>query len=143
MNNSNLHDELFYPEQYHLTTVSFPGVLSEEISSFEENDVSSAIPAYSHYASKIWRISFPLHEDLERHVDIEHNDYTIPQVDGIDQDLFVFTDVSPTVRTDSFSLNQSKQVTKIREDAKLNDYEVTVNNGDQNVTIKCSSGFYI
>ena len=55
----------------------------------------------------------------------------------------MFTDVSPTVRTASFSLKQSKQVNKIREDAKLNDYEVTVNNGDQNVTIKCSSGFYI
>ena len=143
MNNLNLHVELFHPEHYHQATVSFPGVSSEEISYFEENNVSSANPAYSHYACEICRISFPLHEDLERHVDIEHNDHTIPQVDGIDQDLFVFTDVSPTVRTASFSLNQSKQVTKIREDAKLNDYEVTVNNGDQNVTIKCSSGFYI
>ena len=33
---------------------------------------------------------------------------------------------------------------KIKEkDASINDFDVTVNNTDQNATIKCSSGFYI
>ena len=57
--------------------------------------------------------------------------------------MYEFSDVPPTFRTASYSLNQSKQIEKIRADAALNDYEVTVNNNDQNVTIKCSSGFYI
>ena len=28
-------------------------------------------------------------------------------------------------------------------DAKKNDYEIDVNNDDQNVTIRCSTGFYV
>jgi hypothetical protein len=73
------------------------------------------------------------------------DDCLIPQVDGINQELFEFSDLPPdnTVRKASYSLNQAKQMSKIRDDAALDDFQVTVNNNDQNVTIKCSSGFYI
>ena len=41
-----------------------------------------------------------------------------------------------------FTLNQQKQTKRIIDDTMLNDYEVNVNNNNENCTIKCSSGFY-
>ena len=32
---------------------------------------------------------------------------------------------------------------KIVKDASKNDYDISINNDDQNATVKCSSGFYI
>lgn len=46
------------------------------------------------------------------------------------------------VRLANFALNQEKQVQKIKNDAMLKDFEVVVNNLDENTNIKCSSGFY-
>ena len=79
------------------------------------------------------------------HVDSVNHLQNIPQVDGPNQELYEFSDLPSACssRSASYSLNQEKQTRKIIEDASLNDYEVTVNNADQNVTIKCSSGFYI
>ena len=58
------------------------------------------------------------------------DDCPIPQVDGINQELFEFSDLPPnnTVRKASYSLNQAKQMSKIRDDAALDDFQVTVNN---------------
>ena len=101
---------------------------------------------YHHnHCCEVCCIFFPCKDDLERHFLAEHFHQNIPQVDGINQDLFEFSNVPPlsTTRVASFALNQTKQMMKIKEDALLNDYEVTINNSDQNVTIKCSSGFYI
>ena len=84
-------------------------------------------------------LDLPLHDEGEPHLQ------NIPQVDGPNQELYEFSDL-PSVsssHTASYSLNQGKQTRKIIEDASLNDYEVTVNNADQNATVKCSSGFYI
>ena len=144
MNNLNLHIGLYHPQHLQPTIafLSDSSVIGEEIS-YNENIGPLATLAYAYHTCDVCRISFPLHADLERHTAVEHDVQTIPQVDGIDQELFEFMDVTPSIRTASYSLNQSKQVTKIREDANINDYEVTVNNNDQNVTIKCSSGFYI
>jgi hypothetical protein len=48
-----------------------------------------------------------------------------------------------SIRNSNYAFNQKKQTEKIRNDASINDYEVTINNSDQNATIKCSTGFYI
>ena len=60
-------------------------------------------------------------------------------------DLFDFDDSLPSgsVRHANYALNQTKQTTKIVEDAAIDDYSVSINNSDQNITIKCSSGFYL
>ena len=71
-----------------------------------------------------------LEDNYEFLVAPNQNHYTVPSF-------------QPNFRSANYALNQDKQANKIREDASLNDYEVTVNNNDQNVTIKCSSGFYI
>ena len=69
----------------------------------------------------------------------------IPQYDGPNQDLYEFSNVPSfsTIRKAAYSLNPQKQTEKIKEDAVLNDFDVNVNNSDQNATVKCSSGFYI
>ena len=69
----------------------------------------------------------------------------IPQYDGPGQEANPYTGLPGTtsVRTASFTFNQAKQTEKITRDATLNDYEVNVNNSDENATVKCSSGFYI
>ena len=72
-------------------------------------------------------------------IDVESQ--RIPQLDGAITDLFDFE--QPLSRTAPYTLNREKQMDKIRSDANIEDFEVTVNNDDQNVTIKCSSGFYI
>ena len=74
---------------------------------------------------------------------------SIPQLDGPVPELSnlvtthdnILTNTS--TRTANFIFNQDKQTEKIKNDAKINDYEVNVNNGDQNATVKCSSGFYL
>ena len=42
----------------------------------------------------------------------------------------------------AFALNQEKQQKSICDDTQLNDFEVTINNNNENCIIKCSSGFY-
>ena len=82
--------------------------------------------------------------DLEMHTNNKHDPDQITQLDGLNQDLFVFSNIaSNSVRSANYTLNHEKQMTKIRNDASKNDYEVTINNNDENATIKCSSGFYI
>ena len=73
----------------------------------------------------------------------EHQTNFIPQFDGPGQELFEFTDGFNVNRTAGFTFNQEKQTEKIKKDTKINDYEVNINNSDQNATIKCSTGFYI
>ena len=77
-------------------------------------------------------------------MEVEHADnelQQIPQIDGAIADLFDFE--QPISRTAPYTLNRDKQMEKIQSDATIEDFVVTVNNNDQNVTIKCSSGFYI
>ena len=133
-------------QQYHLESVTrAPGQLSEPYNIEEMWNHDHYNLVYPYPTCENCKISFPIPGELEKHEELEHREQrvTIPQVDGLDQEMFEFSDVPPTFRTASYSLNQSKQIDKIRGDAALNDYEVTVNNNDQNVTIKCSSGFYI
>ena len=69
----------------------------------------------------------------------------IIQVDGTDLDVYEFSNIptcSSTI-TANYTLNQNKQTSKIVKDVSINDYDITINNEDQNVTIKCSAGFYI
>ena len=51
--------------------------------------------------------------------------------------------VEPVTRHTGFSLNQSKQVKNLVNDATISDYDILINNFDENVNIKCSSGFFI
>ena len=69
----------------------------------------------------------------------------IPQLDGPGQEISEAASYprSNDVRTAAYSFNQKKQTAKIKEDAAISDFEVNVNNGDQNATVKCSAGFYI
>ena len=46
-------------------------------------------------------------------------------------------------RHTGYSLNQSKQTTNLIKDATENNYDLVVNNHDENVNVKCSSGFYL
>ena len=99
------------------------------------------------------RILFPCNECqlsfgnlaiLEEHIYSEHQSNTIPQVDGPCQDLSEASKVLySNNRTAGFTFNHEKQTEKITKDAEINDFEVNINNSDQNATIKCSTGFYI
>ena len=100
------------------------------------------------FASKFSDSSSETNLCLNNHVDTEHdgvNASVIPQYDGPLQELpeLIQDPNSTSVRTANFTLNQNKQTERIKHDAAINDYEVTVNNMDQNATIKCSTGFYI
>lgn len=68
------------------------------------------------------------------------------QVDGL-YDLTIedscSSNTDPSIRYANFSFNQKKQTRAIQDDARLPDYDVTVNNHDENATIKCSPGFYL
>ena len=116
--------------------------------SFEQfSDLSDHILT-QHDASQFYpcdecELAFPTMILLDSHVEMEHK-HLIAQCDGPTQEVFDFTNVSPpeTVRTANYSLNKNKQMNEIHKDASINDFEVTVNNFDQNATIKCSSGFY-
>jgi hypothetical protein len=46
------------------------------------------------------------------------------------------------VRRASYNLNRTKQVTKLANDAMINDFEINVSPTEQNVNIICSTGFY-
>ena len=77
---------------------------------------------------------------------MEPDQTIIPQLDGpIEEipDLVAHNPSTASVRTAPYILNQDKQTEKIKNDAAKHDYEVNVNNNDQNATVKCSSGFYI
>ena len=80
--------------------------------------------------------------------DVEHSEQLpspISQVDGPRQELYEFNDIAPVniARAANFAFNKDKQTEKIKKDALINDFEVTVNNQDQNANVKCSSGFYL
>ena len=88
------------------------------------------------------------HEDPDSPIhqhEYDNLDSPIPQFDGPSDELSRLPDpLSHTsTRIASYTLNQQKQTDKIIKDAALNDYDVTVNNNDMNVTIKCSPGFYL
>ena len=42
-----------------------------------------------------------------------------------------------------FNLNPDKQLTKIIDDAEIENFTIEVNNSGQNVNIKCNSGSYV
>ena len=63
----------------------------------------------------------------------------MPQVDG---PLDLSTPNGPNIQEANYCLNKNKQVTGIQNDATLIDYDVELNNFEENATIKCSSGFY-
>ena len=79
---------------------------------------------------------------LEAHFNTHHEN--IPQLDGPLQDV---PDLLPqdrvSTRTTTYTLNKNKQLKEITKDAMLVDFNVKVNNNDENCTIKCSSGFYL
>ena len=77
---------------------------------------------------------------LELHIEGDH----ITQIDGLELDTFDFDDTpNATVRSSNYTLNHEKQTMKIVKDASKNDYDISINNDDQNATIRCSSGFYL
>ena len=88
---------------------------------------------------------------LNYHIKEKHNEAQdlnispIVQLDGLDLDSFDFDNggSNTTKRTTNYKLNQSKQTEKIIKDANKSDYDITINNNDQNSTIRCSSGFYL
>ena len=86
--------------------------------------------------------TFSTLEALKAHLD---NDHVLQQVDGPIQDLSDFPSLPDQghTRTKTFALNRSKQIMEIRKDATISDFEINVNNNNENCTIKCSSGFYI
>ena len=60
---------------------------------------------------------------------------------------FTFEDVpshqsTSTGKTATFALNRDKQVDRLGIDANLADFDVTINNNNENVSIQCSTGFY-
>ena len=70
---------------------------------------------------------------LELHIESEH----ITQIDGLELDSFDFSNTpGASVRSASYTLNQEKQTEKIVKDASKDDYEVSINNDDQNATIR-------
>ena len=116
------------------------------------------------FPCKNCRLTFIGPDDLNFHMKYEHEDPNspvdnlslnlhthvdlvspIPQYDGPSDELSRILDPPShtSTRTANYSLNQQKQTDKIIKDAALNDYDVTVNNNDMNVTIKCSPGFYL
>ena len=76
---------------------------------------------------------------MEAHLLDDHGH--IPQLDGPDQELYVFPDPPSysenKVRTATYAFNKNKQMREIKKDAKIADFEVNVNNNDENCTIKC------
>ena len=97
-------------------------------------------------------------DSIEKHLENDHSQYDQPdlhenehldkisQFDGPCDELYVFEtlpNTSTSIRTANYAFNQKKQTDNIIKDASINDYEVTVNNDDQNATVKCSTGFYL
>ena len=46
-------------------------------------------------------------------------------------------------RHTGFALNQSKQMKNLQKDAIIDNYDTVINNYNENMNIKCSSGFYL
>ena len=46
-------------------------------------------------------------------------------------------------RHTGFALNQSKQVKNLVKDAAIKDFDTVYNNFNENINVKCSSGFYL
>ena len=73
----------------------------------------------------------------------------VPQLDGIIEQTSPNNLLLPKHHNSvhpeqaSYHLNQSKQAAKVAKDASRDDMEITVNNNDTNVNVKCSSGFFI
>ena len=75
---------------------------------------------------------------------------TIDSCDSKDESVVAETQVcekdsnklSYYIRRHSFTLNREKQAANVVHDSSIEDFEITVNNQDTNVNIKCSSGFY-
>ena len=51
--------------------------------------------------------------------------------------------LSASTRHTGFSLDQSKQTKNLKKDALIVNYDTVVNNYNENVNVKCSSGFYL
>ena len=49
---------------------------------------------------------------------------------------------SEHVKRAPYTLNRTKQVTKLWNDASINDYEINVSPTAQNINVLCSTGFY-
>ena len=43
----------------------------------------------------------------------------------------------------AFALNCTKQLKNLRKDAIIEDFDIVINNHEENVNVKCSSGFYL
>ena len=100
---------------------------------------------------KFCNLTLASNSKLNNHINLKHKEAQpsiispITQLDGLDLDSFDFDQGTSNTskRTTNYKLNQTKQTEKIIKDAKKSDYEVTINNNDQNSTIRCSSGFYL
>ena len=60
-----------------------------------------------------------------------------------------FTDKAPTsvnakyyTRLTGFSLNHTKQMKNLKKDANIANFDTVINNHNENINIKCSSGFF-
>lgn len=95
--------------------------------------------------------AFETCDQLDNHFDIVHAPCLepIPQYDGpLDELTASLTKPGPsssshTCRTAKYTFNQQKQTDKIKDDALIDDFDININNKDQNATVKCSSGFYL
>ena len=67
---------------------------------------------------------------------------TITQNMGSDTEVL---DNNPSYNTrhTGFSLDQSKQKNNLKKDALIDNYDIVINNFNENVNVKCSSGFYL
>ena len=72
----------------------------------------------------------------------------IPQFDGLD-DTSVLAPVQPSfyptaenVRVAPYLLDRKKQLSKLAEDADINDFDIEVSPAEHNVNVQCSTGFY-
>ena len=106
----------------------------------EHNESSHT--AHEFYPCDVCEKTFVSLETLEDHITDVHS---LQQLDGPIQELFDFAGPSnqDSVRTKPFALNRTRQINDIRKDSTIADFDITVNNHDENCTIKCSSGFYI
>ena len=55
----------------------------------------------------------------------------------------VDSSLSYNTRHTGFALNQSKLLKNLQKDADINDYDTVINNFNENINVKCSSGFYV
>ena len=49
---------------------------------------------------------------------------------------------SVTTRNVDYALNRDKHLRKLQKDATIDDFNIEINNKDQNVNIHCNTGFY-